>query len=100
MITLSDDSKLSCVSVINRGLTGISFELPPEVQNYLLREYNLKIQKVSAGYICFFGHRVGEGKEARSSGEALCLFLRSRGCTLDPQNITDSLEKFCRLQFT
>lgn len=96
---LSAETLRSCVSVINRGLTGVSFELGDEFRKYVLDEFNIKIQKTSTGHICYYAHKVGEGQAALSDGEAFCLFLRHQGCTLSPDDVTGSMEVFCRRKF-
>lgn len=96
---LSDDALRSCVSVINRGLSGVSFELGDAYTRYLLDEFNIKIQKTPTGFFCYHSYKVGDGQTARSDGEALCLFLRQKGCTLSPEDVAGSMERFCRENF-
>jgi len=92
---LSEDAELSCISVVNRGLTGISFELSDETVSYLLDRYNIKVQKITSGFMCYQGHNIGGGQTARSQGEAFSLFLRYQGCKLSLNDVSGDIIRFC-----
>ena len=92
---LSEVAELSCISVVNLGLTGVSFELSDETVAYLLDSYNIKVQKISSGYMCYQGHNIGGGQSARSQGEAFALFLRIQGCKLSMNDVSGDIIRFC-----
>lgn len=96
---LSEEAELSCISVVNRGLTGISFELSEEAVSHLLDCYNIKVQQISSGFMCYQGHNIGGGQMARSQGEAFSLFLRAQGCKLSLDNVSGEIVAFLEGKF-
>lgn len=97
---LTEEAELSCISVVNRGLSGVSFELSDETIALLLECYNIKIQKASSGFICYQGHNIGGGQMAKSQGEAFSLFLRAQGCKLTSGDVSGDITRFCEMKFT
>lgn len=96
----SSESELSCAAVVNDGLSGISFELGEDVTKKLLLDFNIKVQRISTGFICYHGHNLGGSQTARSEGEAFALFLRQHGCRLDRHRISEGIVDFCRMKFS
>lgn len=92
--------KLICLAIINKGYTGLPFDLSQDFKKVLLDVHNIKIQKAESGSICFHAHKVGEGKVATSSGEAFCLFLKSKGCVLNETQPDESIRIFCIKNFS
>lgn len=97
--TLSEEIRIFLISEINSPSTGNSFALPEDFIKFLLEEFNLKIQKIDSGYICFHSYKVGSGSLGQSSGEALAKFLCLNKCVINPKDPDGSLTDFCQKAF-
>lgn len=93
---LSEETKIFLIAETNSPSTGISYVLPDDFIKFLLDEYNLKIQKLDSGYICFHSYKVGSGSFGQSSGEALSKFLNLNKCMIDAKDPEGSLADFCK----
>ena len=56
-----------------------NFDLPQDCRDALLNHYNIKIQPVQTGFICFKGIDIGSAVQAKSSGLVFALHLKSKG---------------------
>lgn len=54
------------------------FDLDQDLIQELLLEFNVKVNPASSGFICFKDSDIGGAAYAKSSGRALCNFLRSK----------------------
>lgn len=64
------------------------FDLDQELVKELLTEFNIKISQTSVGYICFKGSDIGGAAHAKSSGRAICNFLKIQNIS-EKSNVDD-----------
>ena len=99
MKILNEEAECSCREIVSKGKTGTAFDLSGETLSLLLCSFNIKIQKITQGYICYQGHNIGGGQNARTQGEAFSLFLRANGCQLGQENVSEEILRFCEKNF-
>lgn len=85
--------------IVNEGDLSKELTLSPANVDYILHHFNIKVFPSGSGWMCYFGHKIGECSLASTSGAAFFLFLRLKGLRIAGKEMEDQIIEFCSNHF-